>query len=184
MSAIDKPSSILTYMQDSPTTEDSPRLTKIKPWVVATDGSADHIAGLAAHAWWAKDGSHYSNCVTGDTSVMAEWAAIEAALGAAPLGRPVKIYSDYRYAVKLISKALASNAKSSTTILNGNLPAFIKDSISRIEKLADGRDVTISWVRAHTGDRGSLPHLNKMADHLARRTLRKRRYFESDHYVI
>lgn len=154
---------------------------KPKPWVVATDGSADHVAGLGAHAWVARDGQKGSSCEAGVTSTMAEWAAIEAALHAAPDGRPIIIYSDFRTAVKVISRVIEGRWVDERY---PGLDPAVAATIQRLRELLANKDVTIIWIRSHTGHRNSPALLNKSADHLARATLRRTRYYSSEHYVI
>ena len=157
------------------------RLTKPKPWIVATDGSADHVAGLGAYAWVAKDGTRASNCAPGITSSMAEWSAIIAALTAAPDDRPTIIYSDFRNAVKILNKIMAGSwPERREAACHPLTRAYIQD----LRPLLSNKDVTIIWIRSHTGHRSSLARLNKSADHLAKSTLRRARSLASDHYII
>jgi len=112
---------------------------------------------------------------------MAEWAAIHAALTAAPTDRPTIIYSDFRGAVKILNKIIAGSWHDHRATTQSPVTlAYIQS----LRPLLSNKDVTIIWVRSHTGHRSSCARLNKSADHLAKATLRNSRRLASDHYVI
>lgn len=95
-------------------------------------------------------------------------AAIEA-LKTIPAG-PIEIVSDSQYLVKGITEYLPSWKRRGWKT-SDRRPVANQDLWRELDALADGRDITWSWVRGHSGD-----PWNEMADGLAEEEARRQQF--------
>ncbi len=127
--------------------------------VAYTDGACTNNPGPAGMGVVLVDGKsrrEFFGYLGSATNNIAELSAIKKALTAIDeLSRPVRIYTDSRYAIGVLTKRWKAKA-------NQELIAEIKSM------LAEFSDIQLIYVPGHTGNA-----LNEKADKLARRAIRK-----------
>lgn len=143
------------------------RSSRNRPWVVATDGSVDHVIGLAAYAWVGSDGRQDAVVVEGLDSTTAELHAVEAALLAAPAGRPVQLLLDHQVLADALRAAIRGEAVHWESFGRNHQLA---NCWSRVCRLLAELPVGVNWVRGHASN-----GRNNKVDVLARSTLRAAR---------
>lgn len=145
----------------APASAPKPKLSRV---LIATDGSSGYQAAKyrGGYGWIDEEGSYGSGTITSITPVDAEVCAIIDAIRSHPASRPLHIVTDSRSAIKVFESARADELKSPVKDLGNGL-------LSRLKSTIAGRDVTISWVRGHSGH-----PLNEGADRLSRYARRSR----------
>ncbi len=138
-------------------------------WVVATDGSVDQRLGLSTFAWVGEDGTSKVTVEHGLGATLAEVAAIESALKAAPANRKVVLITDSKNSAIALNALMAGRPVRWPSARRNPMVAARWASV---EHLIRHRVIEVRWVRAH---RGPANVLNRQADHLAKGALRSER---------
>jgi len=123
--------------------------------VIAVDGSRSR-AGDGSWAWISEEGQWRTGVGRYSSILQAELIAINAALSAAPQGRPLRILCDSRDAIRHATRALRGEP------VDPNLTNAAARVVAAIARDHRERDVAIEWVKGHNGH-----PLNDRADRLA-----------------
>lgn len=139
----------------------APDVHEPRPLVVCADGSAGRggpaVAGIA---WVAADGDFAWDTVATRSALVAELAAIEAAILAAPAKRALVVLTDSRPAIH----AIETLTRTGIVPLRATAPhrQAATKLITRVVRESARRAVELRWVRGHAGH-----PLNEAADRLA-----------------
>ncbi len=118
--------------------------------VVATDGSWSRGRRSAGWGYVAADGRSGCGQLTRTASpLVAELAAIRAVLSHIPAPRRLRILTDSRHSIALVTGA-------------GRGPVAVRNTVPELRSRLECRDVELTWVKGHQG-----PGLHDGADRLA-----------------
>jgi ribonuclease HI len=136
-------------------------------WVVATDGSVDHLVGLGAWGFHA-DGATTIAVGPCRSSTAAEAHAVALALAAAPSGCVVQLLLDHQPLALGLRHLVATGRLPRWPVLRRD--PELRASFQRIAAFARRRPLAVNWVRGHAQN-----ERNRSVDIAVRAALRQSR---------